>query len=103
VNVYAFVHPSSVYHHPNVYPSTVGSIGADTADPYAACIASGAVQCPFALNVILYSFAVHDHLNATFLSGIANLPSSTVTSVVVHPLNVYHTNVGAVATVTSAL
>ena len=103
VNVYAFSHSASVYHPPNVYPATTGAVGAVTVVLYACVIASGAVQCPFALNVIVYSFAVHVHLNSTAVAGIVNFPSLTVIHAAFHESeNVYPANVGNADTVTSA-
>ena len=53
VNVYAFWHSASLYHPPNVHPDSLGSVGAVTDVLYACVMLAGAVQCPFASNVIV--------------------------------------------------
>ena len=103
VNVYAFSHPSSVYHPPNVHHDSLGAVGAVTLVLYACVMLAGAIQCPFALKLIVYSFAVHVHANSTSSAGIVNFPSLTVIHAAVHELeNVYPANVGNADTVTSA-
>ena len=47
------VHAASVYQPPKLFSVSVGSVGAVATVPLFTVIGSGAVPCPFALNVIV--------------------------------------------------